>query len=66
MNIIINGQSKTIAKDATLASLVQQFSPNNPRVITELNGSIVSKDAWENKSLNDGDQVELVAFVGGG
>lgn len=66
MNININGQSKTCEDGSTLASLVHQFSPNNPRVITELNGAIIAQDQWQTTTLNDNDTVELVAFVGGG
>ena len=36
------------------------------RVAVELNGEIVPKDAYETRTLKDGDRMEIVCFVGGG
>jgi sulfur carrier protein len=36
------------------------------RVVTELNGQIVPKSAYEKTILKSGDVVEVVSFVGGG
>jgi len=66
MNIILNGQSKNIDNASTVETLVKQFSPNNPRVITEINGTIIHQDIWNDTPLAEGDHVELIAFVGGG
>lgn len=66
MKITINGQDKDIADKTSLSSLVQTFSPNNNRVITELNGTIIANTNWNATVLNEGDVVELIAFVGGG
>ena len=36
------------------------------RVAVELNREIVSRDAWPQTALRDGDKLEIVHFVGGG
>ena len=36
------------------------------RVAVELNGEILPKSQYESRYLSDGDNVEIVSFVGGG
>lgn len=36
------------------------------RVAVELNRQIVPREQWTQTSLSDGDQLEIVHFVGGG
>jgi thiamine biosynthesis protein ThiS len=36
------------------------------RVAIELNREIVPRDRWAQTRLNDGDELEIVHFVGGG
>jgi sulfur carrier protein len=36
------------------------------RVAVELNRDIVPRDRWAETTLNDGDRLEVVHFVGGG
>lgn len=36
------------------------------RVAIELNRNIVPRDRWAETTLNDGDKLEMVHFVGGG
>ena len=66
MKIILNGQEKQLTSTQSLNQLIEQFCKQNNRVIAELNGEIVKSQQWEKTSLNDGDKIELVSFVGGG
>lgn len=66
MTIIVNGQNKNFDEKISLATLVENLSPHNPKVITEVNGAIIAAGQWASTELDDGDQVELVTFVGGG
>ena len=69
MTLIINGQTKDVGAEngsPTMAGLIGQFCKNKKNIMAELNGSIVSSAGWETTVLREGDQVELVAFVGGG
>lgn len=36
------------------------------RVAVELNRNIIPRELWSETSLNDGDRLEIVHFVGGG
>jgi len=66
MNIIINGTSQQLTSSKNLSDIVSSFCKQPKHVITELNGAIVPSDQWAQTSLQDGDALELVTFVGGG
>ena len=66
MNITINGASQQLTSSKNLSEIVGTFCKQSKHVITELNGSIVPPDRWAQTSLQEGDILELVTFVGGG
>ena len=65
MNLLLNGKSQT-SSAATLSALVEQLGMKADRVAIELNREIVPRDQWPQTQLHDGDQLEIVQFVGGG
>ena len=65
MKLIINGQEQDLAS-ATLAQLVEQLGMKQDRVAVELNRNIVPREQWPETHLAEGDQLEIVHFVGGG
>ena len=50
----------------SVAGLLVHLNVQAPRIAVELNTNIVSKAAYDKTLLQDGDAVEIVAFVGGG
>jgi thiamine biosynthesis protein ThiS len=66
MTLTINGESRNFDKISTLAELIEALSLKGDRVAVELNGDIVSRTDWQAASVNDGDRLEIVHFVGGG
>ena len=66
MHIMINGEKKEIFAAQNLREIVDRFSSNPAALIAEVNGTIVKKAQWDAVSVNDGDTIELVSFVGGG
>ena len=66
MDITLNGQTRNIPNNSSLAALVEQFTKAPARVVAELDGAIVTRDAWSRTILKAGCAVELVSFVGGG
>ena len=66
MRLIINGKDQTFVESITLAQLVEQLGVKGDRVAVELNREIVPRAQWPETMLNDGDQMEIVHFVGGG
>ena len=61
----INGESVS-AEGKTLADYLAESGYDEKRVAVELNGDIVPKVAYSQTVLAAGDEVEIVAFVGGG
>jgi sulfur carrier protein len=66
MRLKINGDEKDVANVSTLVDLVQHLAMKSDRVAVELNREIVPRANWEATTLKDGDQLEIVHFVGGG
>ena len=66
MRLTINGKDQTFDEFLTLAQLVEQLGMKGDRVAIELNRDIVPRAQWPETLLNDGDQLEIVHFVGGG
>lgn len=66
MRLKINGDEKQIADVATLADLVSHLAMKADRVAVELNREIVPRGNWSSTQLKDGDELEIVHFVGGG
>jgi len=65
MKLNINGESRAISAES-LSALVQQLGLKPDRVAIELNREIVPRESWDKIALHEGDQLEIVHFVGGG
>ena len=66
MKLQINGDTREVPAPLSLASLIEQLGMKQDRVAVELNRQIVARDAWAATQLREGDQLEIVHFVGGG
>ncbi len=66
MKLRINGEERTFAAAASLDALVEQLGMKADRVAIELNREIVPRARWNETPLRDGDELEVVHFVGGG
>jgi sulfur carrier protein len=65
MKLTVNGEPYTTAKE-TIASLLEELDIVPERVAVEVNLKVVKRAVFEQHTLNDGDSVEIVYFVGGG
>lgn len=69
MKLHINGEEREFVDSPssfTLSALVEKLGMKPDRVAVELNRDIVPRDRWAETTLNEGDRLELVHFVGGG
>ena len=67
MNLKINGNIKAFDDSSmTVESLVMKLNLLGKRIAIEKNGIIISKSEFQNITLQDGDQLEIVGAVGGG
>ncbi len=66
MRLIVNGEPRQAPDKATLADLLASLEIDPRRVAVEHNREIAPKSRWAEIALEDGDQLEIVQFVGGG
>ncbi len=66
MNIMVNGEAKTLDDDGTISDLLASLELPSTRVAVEVNKQLVRRAEHAEHKLSDGDSVEIVTFVGGG
>jgi thiamine biosynthesis protein ThiS len=66
MRLILNGETRELERASTLAALVAQLGLDARKVAVERNLEIVPRSQYAAVSLDDGDRIEIVHFIGGG
>ncbi|MCZ7647830.1 MAG: sulfur carrier protein ThiS [Planctomycetota bacterium] len=66
MTLHVNGKPLDLPEGSNVAQLLEKLGTGAKRVAVEVNKELVIKKEWEAKVLREGDQVEVVTFVGGG
>jgi thiamine biosynthesis protein ThiS len=66
MQITLNGKAYMVDQDATIEKLAQTLNIAPSQVAIERNREIVPRSQYGSIVLNEGDQVEIVTFIGGG
>jgi len=66
LNITVNGDPRRVGAGATIGGMLREIGIDPKRVAVERNLSIVPKSMLEDVAVEDGDQFEIVHFVGGG
>jgi thiamine biosynthesis protein ThiS len=65
----INGVDKEFASGklpSTLAELLEKLDIKAATIVAEIDGQIIERDKFFQTRLNNGQQIELIRFVGGG
>ena len=66
MKVYINGEAEIFEESSTVASLVEKFALNLKKVAVEVNLTVIPRSLYGETVLSDGDQIEIVQFIGGG
>ena len=66
MEIRLNGELKTLENQQTVADLVALLALDSRKIAIERNREIVPKSAYAHTQLCPADEIEIVAFIGGG
>jgi cysteine synthase A len=66
MRITINGKPEEVEAGSTVAQLLAKREVEPRMVSVELNGQILDRDGFGDAKLAEGDQLELLFFMGGG
>ena len=66
MTITLNGDPYTVPAPLTVADLLARLEIDPRSVAVERNFLVVKRDQYGATSIVEGDQIEIVNFVGGG
>jgi sulfur carrier protein len=66
MTITLNGDPFELEQPLSVADLLARLAIDSRRVAVEHNLTILKRDAFPQIIVREGDQVEIVNFVGGG
>jgi sulfur carrier protein len=66
LTIILNGDPHEIAGTLTVSELLEHLSIDARRVAVEHNLVVLKRASFDDTVVREGDQVEIVNFVGGG
>jgi thiamine biosynthesis protein ThiS len=66
VTIVLNGDRHELPGPVTVDALLRALDIDARRVAVEVNLEVVKKAAYETLVIGEGDEVEVVNFVGGG
>ncbi len=66
MHLTINGEPQGVGDGLTVADLINHLGLNQQRIAIEVNREVIARERYTALTLTEGDQIEIVHFVGGG
>lgn len=66
MKVEVNGKSREFVAGGSVLALLVELEIDPRMVVVERNREIVRRDDLDRIEVDDGDQFEIVQFVGGG
>ncbi|WP_409342460.1 sulfur carrier protein ThiS [Paenibacillus sp. MBLB4367] len=66
MQLTVNGELRDVENVGTVSELLAAFKLEHKILVVELNRTIIERTHYSDTKLQNGDQVEIVHFVGGG
>ncbi|HXE53396.1 MAG TPA: sulfur carrier protein ThiS [Tepidisphaeraceae bacterium] len=65
MKVTVNGDARDLPEGETVRALVVRYNLKPEKVAVELNKRLLRSEKYDTQ-LKEGDEVEIVTFVGGG
>ncbi|HCR85500.1 MAG TPA: thiamine biosynthesis protein ThiS [Alphaproteobacteria bacterium] len=67
MKIRLNGEEVSLNENLiTVQALLDIYAIDKRKIALEKNGEIVLRKTYEETNINDGDNIEIIHFIGGG
>ncbi len=66
MNVTVNGKSRELSRDTSIAGLLAKLDVSSEGTAVALNGAVVPRKEHGKTSLCEGDVVEVIRAVAGG
>ncbi|HET7717615.1 MAG TPA: sulfur carrier protein ThiS [Bauldia sp.] len=66
LQVRVNGEHRRVSQGLSIAELVRELGFDPARVAVERNLAVVPRSSLGEVRVEDGDELEIVRFVGGG
>ena len=66
ITLIINGKERTIDAPTPLIEYLESLEVNARSIAVAHNGTVIRREEFDDVTLGEGDEVEIVRAVGGG
>lgn len=66
MHVTLNGAPRELSDGFTIQDVVKFLGLQEKQVAVEHNRNILKREQWNETAIVEGDQLEIVHFVGGG
>jgi thiamine biosynthesis protein ThiS len=66
INVTLNGERRSFPAQSALIDIVRALNLEPERVAIEFNRAIVKRELWTSTAIDEGAEIEIVQFVGGG
>ena len=66
MNLVVNGERRTVGDGTTVSGLLRELGLDGRPCAVEINEELAPKREHNERTLSEGDTVEVVTLVGGG
>ncbi len=66
MQIIVNGIKQDLPSELSLLDLLKHLQISPKQIAIEINLTVINAEAYHTHTLNEGDQIEIISFMGGG
>ena len=66
IEVMINGQPTHFSKSLRLIDLLKKLGVRSEFVAIALNGDVLDRERYDDTTVHDGDNIEIVQPVGGG
>jgi sulfur carrier protein len=66
MKIKVNGKEQDVAGLNRLSELIESKGLFQKAIVIEHNYNIIPKEKWQEINITEGDNIEIVSFLGGG
>ena len=66
MKCIINGDAFNFDSEQSITSVIESLELDPKRVIVEHNKTLIKQEDYDQHTVREDDQLELLEFVGGG
>jgi sulfur carrier protein len=66
VKIVLNGEPTDFERARDIPGLLEELGLASPALLVEHNGLALHRDEWAQRSLTEGDRVEIIRIVAGG